>query len=167
VMGSVAPEDDVFGQVVEIGGLLKHNGNLGVDLLSALALDVLLLDGLDVGQPILGQDLAELEGQRDALPHPLNLDRPMLFEHELGKEQPLVEPGSSANSVNIGLVEFGASLSHQQVCINVGINYRINSSILSSENDVHQHLGQGHPHPTPLQQLSQKLDPFEPALKLE
>ena len=50
---SVALEHDILGQIVEIGGLVKHDGNLRVDLFASFPLHVLLSDGLEIGQPVL------------------------------------------------------------------------------------------------------------------
>ena len=50
---SVALEHDILGQIVEIVGLVKHDGNLRVDLFASFPLHVLLSDGLEIGQPVL------------------------------------------------------------------------------------------------------------------
>jgi hypothetical protein len=112
---SVVPEGESLGELIEVGGLLEEDGDLGVDLPASLALDVLLLDGLDGRVAVLGEDLGELEGERDALAHALDLHAPVLFEDQLGQEEALVQPRAATDTVDVVLVELVRFLGHQHL----------------------------------------------------
>jgi hypothetical protein len=76
--GSLFFEGESFGQSGEVLALGQLDGDLGVDLLTTLPLDVLLLNTADVGQAVLAEDLRCFENERDALAHSLNLQVSML-----------------------------------------------------------------------------------------
>jgi hypothetical protein len=65
------------------------------------------VDSFNGGIAVLGKDLRELEGKRDALAHAFDLDFAVLFDDELGKEEALVESAGLADSVDLVFVEFG------------------------------------------------------------
>lgn len=87
---SFASEGDSFSHLVELGSLLQSDGNLGVEGLAVLVLEVFLLDLFDGGVSVFAEDLGELEGERDALSHTLDLNIGVLFDDEFGQEQSLV-----------------------------------------------------------------------------
>lgn len=106
-------EGESFSEFFEVGRLIEGDGDLGINFLSALALDVLLTDGLDVGQAVLGEDLPEFADEGDALSHALDLDLAVLQEDQLRKEDALVQSGSPSHSIDLGFVELGGLSRHQ------------------------------------------------------
>ena len=87
---SIFSEGESLGEFIEVGGLLEQDGDLGVDFPASFTLDVLLPDVLDGRVAVLGQNLGELECERDALAHALDLHGAVLFEDQLGQEEALV-----------------------------------------------------------------------------
>ncbi len=112
---SIVPKGESLSKLIEVCGLLEEDGDLGVDLPASLSLDVLLLDALDGCVAVLGEDLAELEGQRDALAHTFDLHGAVLFEDQLGEEEALVESRAAADAVDVVLVELMSLLGHQHL----------------------------------------------------
>lgn len=106
-------EGESFGESFEVGRLIESNGDLGIDFLSALALDVLFADGLDVGQSILRENLPEFADEGDALSHALDLDFAVLQEDQLRKEDALVQSGGPSHSIDLGFIELGGLSRHQ------------------------------------------------------
>lgn len=107
------PEGESFSEFFEVCGLSEDDGDLGVDFPSALPLDVFLADGLNVGQPVLGEDLSEFEDEGNALSHALNLDLAVLQEDQLGKENALVQSGAPSYSIDFVFVELLGLPRHQ------------------------------------------------------
>lgn len=110
---SVLPQREAFRQFVELCGFGEGDGDLGVDLSLALALDVLFADGLDGRVVVLCEDLGELEGQGDAFPHGFQLHCAVLLEDQLREEHALVDPRAAPDAVNVVLVELVRLVLHQ------------------------------------------------------
>lgn len=108
------PEGESFSESFEVGRLIEGDGDLGIYFPSALVLDVLFTDRLNVGQSVLREDLPEFADKRDALSHALDLDLAVLQEDQLRKEDALVQSGGPSDSINLGFVELGALSSRHQ-----------------------------------------------------
>ena len=108
------PQLEALCQLVELRRFGESDGDLGVDFPPALALDVLLPDGLDARVVVLGEDLRELEGEGDAFAHGFELHGAVLLEDQLGEEDALVDPRAAPDAVDVVLVELvGLLLLHQ------------------------------------------------------